>query len=247
MDGFDAYACGRRLGEGSRAFGNAWQGLRGAVSRRGMPELKTRLRKTWTMVLVVALSACSRGSAPSEVSSSSGGPSTANGVNGAAAVLGAETKAPPRRSPRLDDPRWQRAMDEDPAGLRALADALGAAGLVEALGDGGEITRTALLSLPLADDADLALGALGKRALAATNEERGATLEALLGVAGRPATAREPLDPEGAAEAGAAVLVLAANTSLPREHRALAVSVARALAEKKIIDPARIPGDLDPP
>lgn len=137
-------------------------------------------------------------------------------------------------------------MDEDPAGLEALAHALGAAGLVEALGDGGVITRTALLALPLADDADLALGPLGKRALVATDEDRAATLEALLGVAGRPATAREHLDPEGAREAGAALLSIASNTSLPREHRALAVSAARALAEKKLLDPARIPGDLDP-
>ncbi|HVK71251.1 MAG TPA: thiamine biosynthesis protein [Polyangium sp.] len=211
-----------------------------------MPDSITRPRRLWTVLFVASLAACSRGSAPSEVSSPSGGSSESTE---AAAGSGASASAntPPRRSLRLDEPRWQRAMDEDPAGLQALADALGATGLVEALGDGGVILRTALLALPLADDADLALGVLGKRALAATDEERGPTLEAVLGVAGRPATAREPLDPEGASEAGAAVLSIAANPALPREHRALAVSAARALAEKKILDPAKIPGDLDPP
>ncbi|TKC97264.1 thiamine biosynthesis protein [Polyangium fumosum] len=209
-----------------------------------MPDSITRPKRPWTVLFVATLAACSRGSAPSEVSSPSGGSS---GSTEAAAGAPASANAPPRRSPRLDEPRWQRAMDDDPAGLQALADALGAAGLVEALGDGGAILKTALLALPLADDADLALGALGKRALAATDEERGPTLEAVLGVAGRPATAREPLDPEGASEAGAALLSIAANPALPREHRALAVSAARALAEKKILDPAKIPGDLDPP
>ncbi|MDI1484470.1 thiamine biosynthesis protein [Polyangium sp. y55x31] len=211
-----------------------------------MLDSNARPRRTWTVLFVATLAACSRGSAPSEVSSPAGGSS---GPNEAASASGsiASANAPPRRSPRLDDPRWQRAMDEDPAGLGALADTLGAAGLVEALGDGGAITKTALLALPLADDADLALGALGKRALAATDEERGPTLEALLGVAGRPASARDPLDPEGAAEAAAAVLTIAANTALPRDHRALAVSAARALAEKKLVDPTKIPGDLDPP
>jgi hypothetical protein len=55
------------------------------------------------------------------------------------------------------------------------------------------------------------------------------------------------MDPDGAQEAGAAVIELAKNTSLPREHRALAISAARALAEKKMVDPAKIPTDLDPP
>ncbi|WP_240806937.1 thiamine biosynthesis protein [Polyangium spumosum] len=206
-----------------------------------MPQANARPRRTWTVLFVATLAACSRGSAPSEVTSPAGGSSAVNEAGAATA------SAPPARSPRLDDPRWQRAMGEDPAGLAALADALGATGLVEALGDGGVIQRTALLALPLADDADLALGPLGGRALVTTGEERAAVLEALLGVAGRPADAREMLDPEGAGEAAAAVLSIANDASLPREHRALAVSAARALAEKKLLDPAKIPAELDPP
>jgi hypothetical protein len=147
----------------------------------------------------------------------------------------------------LKDPRWARAAGEDPAERQALADAVGAMELIDALGDGGEIARTALLCLPYADDAELALGPLARRALKANGEELATILEALLGVAGRPATAREALDPEGGREAGEAMITLANRTSLPREHRALAVSAARALAEKKMADPARIPADLDSP
>lgn len=137
-------------------------------------------------------------------------------------------------------------MGEDPAGKQALADALGAPGLLEALDDGGEITATALEALPLTDDADLALSELARRALAAANEGRGPILEAILAIAGRPANARESLDPEGAAAAGAAVLAIASNKDISREHRAAAISAARAFAEKKIVDPSKIPGDLDP-
>jgi hypothetical protein len=41
-------------------------------------------------------------------------------------------------------------------------------------------------------------------------------------------------------------VALAADTSVPREERAIAVSAARALAERGYLDRARIPSDLDP-
>lgn len=148
---------------------------------------------------------------------------------------------------RATDERWQRAKGEDLADKQALADALGATGLVEALDDGGDIATTALLCLPLADDADLALAPLAKRLSSSMNEWREAYLVAILGIAGRPARSRESMDPEGAVEAGEAILAIAKNDGLPKEHRALAISAARALAEKKIVDPAKIPTDLDPP
>lgn len=160
----------------------------------------------------------------------------------AAAALG--TQSP---SIRAADERWSKAKGEDLADKQALADALGAAGLLDALDDGGDITTTALLCLPLADDADTALGSLAQRMLDAPNEAREAYLVALLGITGRPAKAREMVDPEGAARAGEALLATAKNEALPREQRALAISAARALAEKKIVDPAKIPTDLDPP
>jgi len=76
---------------------------------------------------------------------------------------------------------------------------------------------------------------------------REAYLTALLGIAGRPERARESLDPEGAALAGDALIAAAKNETLPREHRALAISAARALAMKKLVDATKIPTDLDPP
>jgi hypothetical protein len=42
------------------------------------------------------------------------------------------------------------------------------------------------------------------------------------------------------------VISLASRVDAPREERALAVSAARALAEKGYADPRRIPVDLDP-
>lgn len=205
------------------------------------------MKKAILLGAMLVAAACTRGSDPATTSPPSPGgpsPSAVPSASAEAAVIAAVARTD---SPRLKDPRWQRAAGEDPADRQALADALGATGLVEALADGGEIARTALWALPYAEDADLALGPLARRALAASGDELGATLEAILGIAGRPASAREALDPEGAAEAGEAMLALAGRTSLPRGERALAVSAARALAEKKIVDPARIPRDLDPP
>ncbi|MBK9265295.1 MAG: thiamine biosynthesis protein [Polyangiaceae bacterium] len=198
------------------------------------------------MYLGAALFGCSRGHTPPEAHSQPLVPSAA-GVPLSASAASPSSAAGVTPSARLEDERWQRAKGEDLADKQALADALGAAGLLDALDDGGDITTTALASLPLADDADVALGPLAKRALTATNESRELLLSALLGIAGRPARAREWVDPEGAAEAGAAVLAIAKDEALPREHRALAVSAARALAEKKIVDPSQIPTDLDPP
>lgn len=206
------------------------------------------MKKAILLGAAIVMAACTRGSETATTSPPGPGGQSASAASPSASAAPAAIPAVARLdSPRLKDPRWQRAAGEDRADWQALADALGATGLVEALDDGGEIARTALLALPLADDAELALGPLARRALAASGEDLGAILEAILGIAGRPAEAREALDPEGAAEAGEAMIALAGRTSLPREQRAMAVSAARALAEKKIVDPARIPRDLDPP
>lgn len=207
---------------------------------------------TWAPLLVAVLCGCSRAQPqpPPEAHSQPliSAAEVKPTVSGAplAASVEASASSPGTVTARAADERWQRAKGEDLADKQTLADALGAAGLLDALDEGGDIATTALACLPLADDADLALGPLAKRVLAAPNESREAYLSALLGIAGRPARARESIDPDGAAEAGAAVLELAKNTALPREHRALAISAARALAEKKIVDSAKIPTDLDP-
>ncbi len=150
-------------------------------------------------------------------------------------------------SARSTDPRLLRAAGDEPIERMHLAEAVGAADLVEALDDGGAVAKTALVALPFARDADLALAPLASRAAATRDAaERRALLEALVAIAGRPNDQRDPLDPEGTRVAAATLVEIARRASLDREDRALAVSAARALAEKGWIDPARIPTDLDP-
>jgi hypothetical protein len=137
-------------------------------------------------------------------------------------------------------------MEGDPLERARLAEAEGAAGLVEALDDGGAITTIALAALPHTDDAEVALGRLAEIVLTADPTLRGAVIEAILAITGQPRRSRELLDPEGARKAGEAVLTLAKREDVPREQRALAISAARALAEKGYVEAARIPTDLDP-
>lgn len=209
-------------------------------------------RISWLTLLFLSgfVAGCSRGQPPPEAHSPPLS-STTQPISSIASSVGTNLVAiaePGAKSPsaRASDERWQRAQGEDLADKQALADALGASGLVDALDDGGEMTVTALMCLPLADDADLALGPLANRLPAVPQELREAYLTAFLGIAGRPERARESLDHEGAARAGEALIATAKNEALPREHRALAISAARALAEKKLVDAAKIPTDLDP-
>jgi hypothetical protein len=124
---------------------------------------------------------------------------------------------------------------------------VGATELLLALDDGGQVAETALAALPFADDADIALGKLGSRALLAGPSDLPQLLEAILVIAGKPARPREPLDPEGARACAEAMIAIASRKSLPREARAVAVSAARALAERGfVVDRSRIPSDLDP-
>jgi hypothetical protein len=157
------------------------------------------------------------------------------------------TAAAPRRNPRLTDPRWLLAAGEDPLEKARLATSVGAAELLDGVADGGETAAVALGALPYADDADVALGRLAELARADAGARR-RVLVAILGIAGRPRRAQEPLDPEGARRCADVLVALAADRTLPREDRALSASAARALAEKGILDPARakIPSDLDP-
>jgi len=151
----------------------------------------------------------------------------------------------PRESPRLHDPRWRDARDEDPLEKARLAFAVGAAGLIAGIEDPDPVADTALDALPYAEDAEIALGPLGDLLQRAPLRRR-RLLNAILGVAGQPPRQREPLDLEGARRCGEAVLAVAADTTLPREDRALAVSAARALAERGSVDRTRIPAALDP-
>lgn len=150
-------------------------------------------------------------------------------------------------SARLSDPLWVRAKDEDELERARLAEAVGAAGLMEGVEEGGEVAVTALSALPYADDGEIALRRLGELSLAAEPAALDGLVTAILGVAGRPSRSREALDAEGARACGEALLVLAGRAALPAEMRAKVVSAARALSEKGYVDRARIPGDLDPP
>ncbi|WP_437729398.1 thiamine biosynthesis protein [Sorangium sp. So ce861] len=187
-------------------------------------------------LVVLAPLACRRERATSTSATSS--PSSP----AASASLSAAPRPP---SPRLTDPRWRLAAGDDPLERARLAEAEGAAGLLAALEDGGGIALTALGALPYADDADLALGPLAERARAASGPSLTPLLEALLGIAGRPPRPREPLDPDGARAAAAALVELSRRRDLPAEQRALAISAARALAERGLVDPRDIPADLD--
>jgi hypothetical protein len=152
---------------------------------------------------------------------------------------------------RATEPLWQRAGGGDVIELHRLAGAVGAIGLLAGVEEGGAIATTALAALPLANDADLALGPLGAIATTRAGARGGPPLEpvltAILGIAGRPARPGEALDEEGARACGAALVGIAARADLDRADRAVAVSAARALAEKGLLEPKSIPGDLDPP
>jgi hypothetical protein len=190
------------------------------------------------LLLCISLAACNRAArdpSPSELSPQNASPV----VSGSAAA----SARPP--SARLSDPLWQRAQGDDPLDRARLAEAEGAARLVDALEDGGEIARVALLALADADDAEIALGRLAQMALDAPAGQARSILEAILAIAGQPVRPREPLDPEGVRACGEALLVLASRAELDRSDRAIAVSAARALAGKGLLDESRIPGDLD--
>lgn len=161
-------------------------------------------------------------------------------------VTAASSAMPRAPSPRESDPRWLLARDADPAERARLAVEVGAAGLLEGVEDGGEIEATALAALPFADDAEIALGRLAEITLEVGPTRRRSLLGAILAVAGQPRRQRDPLDPEGVRRCGQILLRLAATADLARPDRVLAVSAARALAEKGYVDPAKIPGDLDP-
>lgn len=159
----------------------------------------------------------------------------------------ASASSPPARppSPRLLDPRWIRAQDDDPLERARLANEVGASALIAALDDGGAIEEVALGALPFADDAEIALDPLAR---IASNDpaRRARALAAILAVAGKPRRSREALDPDGAKRAAAAVIAIARDVTIPADDRALAISAARALVAHGYGDPSQIPSDLDP-
>jgi hypothetical protein len=134
----------------------------------------------------------------------------------------------------------------DPLDVQALAQAEGAAGLLEGVEDGGDLFRVACDALPFAEDADLALGRLGEIALLEDAALSDAAVIVISRIARRPPSRGEPLDPDGVASAARAVLTLATRADLPRPRRSHAISAARAFADRGALDPDGVPVDLDP-
>jgi hypothetical protein len=235
-------------GRGARSGGEDLPPLPPGEEDRG-GEGAARESAAAALLLLAAASLFAAACSPSRRETAASPSATASAAAASATVtLEAAAATATLRTPsqRASDPRWIAARDEDPAERMRLAAAEGAAGLLEAIGDGGEIAATALLALPFADDAEAALGRLGSLSQTAAPEQRGPVLAAILAIAGQPRRSREALDPEGARACGEAMIALAALASASREERALAVSAARALAEKGYADARRIPGDLDP-
>lgn len=199
--------------------------------------------------LLVFTGACRPASkAPGEAASSSAISSAAPGAAPTSqSTLTPLSRAPDPQSPRLRDPLWLAARGEDDLERQRLAEAVGATGLLLGLEEGGEPARTALLSLPYTDDADHALARLGELSLIENGSGLSLLLESVLAIAKRPQDAREPWDPEGTRACAQAMLTLAKRSSLPQPDRALAISAARAFAEKGLLDTADVPSDLDPP
>jgi hypothetical protein len=204
------------------------------------------LRALASLGLAALLAACSPGTPQAASSAPPSGSTVATATPPSQAGPRPLRGEPPGGSPRRGDPRWQRALAGDPLDVAALAQAEGATGLLEGVEDGGELMRVALAALPLAADAELALGRLGELALLDDAAVAEPALEAIHLAAGAPPSRGEPLDPDGVLAAARAVMTIAANATLPRERRARAVSAARAFAERGVLDPARIPADLDP-
>jgi hypothetical protein len=186
-----------------------------------------------TLALLALAAACGRGPEPR-----GGVPSLAD-----ASAPGAKPaeSAHVRITERASAPAWLAAREGDAMALARLADVAGASGLLEGVEDGGDVRHTALLALPYAEDADVALGRLAERALTEQGADRQEVLTAMLGVAHRQRDQREPLDLEGARRAFDIALALSQRASLAPEDRALAGSIARALAERGFGDAAKVP------
>jgi hypothetical protein len=149
-------------------------------------------------------------------------------------------------SERGKDDLWQRALGGDEIDLARLADREGAKGLLDGLEEGGAIGVAALEALPLADDAEAAYGRLGEIATQIDSRQAGRVVQAIYAIAAKPTRQVEPVDPPGAKSCALALLELARDTSRAASVRAPAISALRLLATKNAVDPALVPGDMDP-
>jgi hypothetical protein len=112
-----------------------------------------------------------------------------------------------------------------------LADALGAAGLIEGFEAGGWVRQVALSALPHAPDAELGLAplcdALGE------GDAGGQLLSAVHGIASQPPRQVEATDVTGYASCRAPLAALADQKSLPPGRRDLAHAALDALLSRQ--------------
>lgn len=190
-----------------------------------------RRRRVIAGVLAIACASCSRGA---KVAPNDAAP---------AAVM--EAGAPDAAAPKLrDGALWERARSSgDPIDVRRLAEAVSASELIEVAEEGGGDAETALAALPFAEDAAVAAERLAK--LAERGRDRARVLTAILGIAGQPRKQREELDPSGERACAEAMIRMSKDSKLPREERAIALSAARAFAEKGIVPAAAVSTDLE--
>lgn len=142
---------------------------------------------------------------------------------------------------------WRAAIaaSDDPIELARLAEVEGAAGLLAGLEEGGGVGVVALLALPYADDAEIAMQRLAEIVVQVDAQAMGAVIDAMEGIVQQPRRQIEPLAPMGLHTAFDALLSLAKRTDLPAPVRARAISVARLIAARGPYDAKLLPTDLD--
>lgn len=149
-------------------------------------------------------------------------------------------------SARAKDEFFIRASQGDPFDLARLANREGAAGLLDALEEGGVVGLTALAALPYTDDAEIAYRRLGEILRQIDADEAAPVVQAALAIAEKPLRQAEALDVAGAKYCADALLDLAKKKRAPDAVRAAAISALRRLKDLGLVDPVEIPADLDP-
>lgn len=134
----------------------------------------------------------------------------------------------------------------DRLALRRLAEQHGATSLYRMVTGGGASARVALAALAEADDAQLIVGDLARRAAEGAPAARRATLEVLLRIASRPPLQAEPLAPDSLARCFKQLDALSRDRTAANADRALAVSALRAFSRAGYYDEQRVLKDLDP-
>lgn len=155
----------------------------------------------------------------------------------------------PISNPRATSEKWQQAIEnqDDPIELTRLADDEGAAGLLEALEEGGGVGVVALLALPYAQDSELALRRLTEISRQVDEAALMAVLDCIEAISQRPVKQREHLDPTGYKLAFDAMVELSRKEQLSKPARARAVSVGRILSERAPVDLSKLPKEFDGP